>query len=608
MEQPFKNAGKDFLKVRTVSAIQVPLCTSDHRFAVVDDPLKPEIYWTEAKNLTGKYIVSNKQVNLYNDEQMSVLVGTLLGDSCISSKSVISYGHSEKQKDYAEFKQKILGGDGHIGKVYKTEWGACVGYTTRVTAQTHKIAEMVRHEGSKKVENILHMLNEIGLAFWYMDDGVYADCSYKQSRPNARLCTHGFTYDQHLSMVETFKNRFGLEPKIRTQNQNGNEYFFLEFLKDDSETFWKIVSKYIHESMDYKLPSEFRTEPENKHKFNTDRLGYSLHQVVSVVPCARKSALYDITVENNHNFFADGVLIHNCIDRLVTNFKPDIVIVEAYWVVPEKFDILSKLHPKVKWVIRNHSALPFLANEGIAMDWSLRYMDYKNVYLCSNDFRTNAEMRDMISVYKNDWTREEVERRVTLLSNYYPETFRPRPAREESDTLDISCFGALRPLKNHLIQAVAAIQYAESVGKKLRFHINGTRVEMKGEPIAHNLQKMFRLLPCELVEHPWKDHGDFCNTLREMDVAMQVSYTETFNIVTADAVVNDVPVITSADIVWVDEAFYADPNDSKSIKAAIERAITAGKSANHAMPNREGLHKFNIESMRLWNNFVRNIT
>lgn len=36
---------------------------------------------------------------------------------------------------------------------------------------------------------------------------------------------------------------------------------------------------------------------------------------------------------------------NNDIDRLVTKHSPDICIIEAYWVVPEKFEILHKLHP-----------------------------------------------------------------------------------------------------------------------------------------------------------------------------------------------------------------------------------------------------------------------
>ncbi len=296
---------------------------------------------------------------------------------------------------------------------------------------------------------------------------------------------------------------------------------------------------------------------------------------------------------------------NNEIDRLVTKFKPDICIIEAYWVVPEKFAILVKLHPKVKWVIRNHSALPFLANEGMAMDWSLRYMDYPNVILACNDVRTDKEMRDLVSIHKPLWTKDEVDHRVTLLTNYYPPAFAPR-FRPIGDVINIACFGAMRPLKNHLTQAVAAIQFARKHGKHLRFHINGTRIEMKGEPIVRNLQKLFKLLPYELIEHPWLEHDDFCALLREMDISMQVSYTETFNIVTADALVNGVPVITSPDIVWSDPACQADPNSSASMVEALERLVRMIENDTYWQTNLEGLSKFSNETVARWRNFIKN--
>ena len=64
-----------------------------------------------------------------------------------------------------------------------------------------------------------------------------------------------------------------------------------------------------------------------------------------------------------------SVIDNNDIDREVTLHKPTHVIIEALWVVPSKFEVLCKLHPNVKWVIRLHSEIPFLANEGMAMDW-----------------------------------------------------------------------------------------------------------------------------------------------------------------------------------------------------------------------------------------------
>ena len=59
---------------------------------------------------------------------------------------------------------------------------------------------------------------------------------------------------------------------------------------------------------------------------------------------------------------------NNRIDSEVYKYKPTHVIIEALWVVPSKFAILADLHPTVKWIVRLHSELPFLANEGIALD------------------------------------------------------------------------------------------------------------------------------------------------------------------------------------------------------------------------------------------------
>ncbi|MCX8008208.1 MAG: glycosyltransferase family 1 protein, partial [Patescibacteria group bacterium] len=71
------------------------------------------------------------------------------------------------------------------------------------------------------------------------------------------------------------------------------------------------------------------------------------------------------------------VVDNNFIDREVHLYKPSVVVIEALWVVPEKFTILQKLHPNVKWIIRIHSNLPFLANEGIAIEWLKEYVKHQ---------------------------------------------------------------------------------------------------------------------------------------------------------------------------------------------------------------------------------------
>lgn len=129
-------------------------------------------------------------------------------------------------------------------------------------------------------------------------------------------------------------------------------------------------------------------------------------------------------------------------------------------------------------------------------------------------------------------------------------------------TINISCFGAVRPLKNHLLQAVAAIHFADQNGLHLKFHINSTRKELGGDPILKNIVKLFEHSHHELVMVDWLDHGDFLKYIKaNIDIGMQVSFTETYNIVAADHVWLDVPVVTSDEVPFVHPWFYADPTD-----------------------------------------------
>ena len=172
------------------------------------------------------------------------------------------------------------------------------------------------------------------------------------------------------------------------------------------------------------------------------------------------------------------VVDNNSIDKEVTLYKPTHVIIEALWVVPPKFDILSKLHPTVKWIIRIHSDMPFMANEGIAMDWFGDYVRFPNVILSANSSRMLKEIRSYLTSVHN-WTKQESKEKVIYLPNFYPQEYKNKKFLPSKTVINFGCFGAVRPLKNHLIQAVAAVAFAESKKRVCYFHINAGRIEMK---------------------------------------------------------------------------------------------------------------------------------
>ncbi len=100
-------------------------------------------------------------------------------------------------------------------------------------------------------------------------------------------------------------------------------------------------------------------------------------------------------------------------------------------------------------------------------------------------------------------------------------------------------------------------------------------------------------------------HGKFAILLRGMDICLQLSYTETFNIVTADAVVNGVPVVTSNEIRWIDPLFHADPKDSHDIVLAMRRAMWCHRILRFWHPNLSGLKSYNRDSVALWRQMIR---
>ena len=276
------------------------------------------------------------------------------------------------------------------------------------------------------------------------------------------------------------------------------------------------------------------------------------------------SVTFLVDMLTRHGVKAKMVIVpdNNSIDREVNSFKPTHVFIEAFWVVPEKFDVLKPLHRTVRWIVRNHSEIPFLSNEGIAIGWTIEYLK-RGVEVMSNSLRAQEDLR-AIAVAAG-----LPEQLVTFGPNFYPSPSPEhigRPSRENARAIDIACFGAIRPLKNQLIQAIAAIALGDAVDMPVRFHINSSRVEGNASPVLKNIHELFaRTIRSELVEHDWLSHKDFLQLIGSMNIAMQVSFSETFNIVSADAMAGSVPLVVSPDIPWIGAYAHADPTSLHSI-------------------------------------------
>jgi hypothetical protein len=315
------------------------------------------------------------------------------------------------------------------------------------------------------------------------------------------------------------------------------------------------------------------------------------------------SGLFNSATFVNEMLNANGIESHlvqvidnNCIDREVSRYKPTDVVIEALWVVPEKFEVLHKLHPKVNWVIRLHSEMPFIANEGNAIEWIFRYSDLAKKY--------NIKIAPNTIKMYNDLKSIGVENLV-YLPNYYPVLKDERhPKHYHRKYINVGCFGAIRPMKNQLIQAVAAIEFGNQIGKPIHFHVNTERIE-RGDNAIRNIRALFENQTIhKLIEHPWYSHSDFVHLISRMDLGLQLSFNETFNIVAADFVSENIPIIGSDEINWLSCFYKAKATDSSSIVKKMKLAYKY-KKYNLQKLNKINLKKLGKESVGIWTNYYK---
>lgn len=297
--------------------------------------------------------------------------------------------------------------------------------------------------------------------------------------------------------------------------------------------------------------------------------------------------LIDSGIDSHIEEVQDG----NSVDRIVHRLRPDIVFIEALWIAPAKMAELMNLHKRVNWIVRIHSNASFIANEGIAMEWCIKYLKM-GITLAPNCMKMFRELKAITN--KN----------IVYLPNYYQIQEREfKKTKNSTDTLELACLGAIRPLKNQLIQALAAIKLAGKLNMKLNFHINASRIENNGNSVLKNLRGLFDNLNdnFKLIEHRWHEHDHFLRLLRKMDVGMQVSFSESFNIVAADYVSQGVPIVVSKEIEWASIYSMAETTDIDDIVCKMERALE-----NKLLPswNMHNLKSWNHKTKKIWLEYV----
>ena len=268
------------------------------------------------------------QCSELNDTQKQILLGSLLGDGCITGKGS-EYGkyhykeaHSIKQKDYLLWKMKNFEELKPHYYEYKSSFGEGYPETVKCEFCTEKNIVFEEYRNLKYPEpkkELFDSLNALGLAVWIQDDGYY----YYGRGKHFELSTHCFTKEFLEYGLVKLKEKFGLEGKLRKDNRFEDSWI-LGFNKENSVKLKKIIYPYVHNSMAYKIGEEKL----NNEELIDKKVGLKIveTEIYKKEIVHKYDTRYDIEVADNHNFFARGKLVSNTFTK-----NPDI-----YGIMPDE--------------------------------------------------------------------------------------------------------------------------------------------------------------------------------------------------------------------------------------------------------------------------------
>ena len=329
--------------------------------------------WREAGELMpGDRVMVAEPVRL-SEQQWQVVLGSLMGDGSLSPNRRDRHGvrfrlgHGAQQRDYLEWKVSLLG---NIGCSRREDGrGAVFADFTPLPELSELQRSVYLGDGMKTLSwEYLKALTPLALAIWFMDDGSFTVRSTGLQERIAggsgrvQFCIEAMTPGSRDRLVEYLRDTYGFAVSWRPSGTAGKAV--LTFDTASSRRFLDFVAPYVHPSMDYKLlPGQRgRCGVEPQFVEPTTRPAPARVLDVHVKPKTRSMHRFDIEVEGSHNYFVDGVLVHNSPEtttggkalKFYASVRLDIRRIEA---LKDGADVVGN-RTRVK-VVKNKMAPPF---------------------------------------------------------------------------------------------------------------------------------------------------------------------------------------------------------------------------------------------------------
>lgn len=267
-------------------------------------------------------------------------------------------------------------------------------------------------------------------------------------------------------------------------------------------------------------------------------------------------------------------------------------VISAPWLAIWDLKSLLTHYPDMQFVILSHSNVGFLQADPGAVKLFRLYIELASEY-------SNLHIGGNCAAF-SEWLALVYRTKTVLLPNLYPVQRVPAKHCDSPSVLHIGAFGAIRPEKNFMTAAGAALLLTRKFKVPIRFHMSSGGENCRSNVIPA-IQEMFIGVPGITLEfHEWQTWDKFILLVSSMDLMLQPSYTESFNMVTADGISEGVPSVVSTAVRWAPKTWQADSDDVTDVAGTAFNLLLFPQ----AYKGYNALARHNQQSMDKWKEFL----
>lgn len=276
----------------------------------------------------------------FSETQKSVLLGLGLGDGSVAfdnpSINSVRFNYCKKKELYHNFFHKtcdlfdIYTGTYQKAKSgYGTDMERCTIKSINTLPDYFYNKSNVLRTGYTFTEEVLNNITPLALAIYYIDDGSKLPCKKDGSKtavnvqPRVIFATHRHNKREVYNFSDYLDKKYGITNRVaRYKVCLDDAGYQIEVDANGTRKLFDLIAKYIpYDLREQKLSKEWHKIP---YEDWTQEFGYFAltKQTVEEIllddnihfgpACTAYTMSYDLEVENNHTYFANGFAVHNC--------------------------------------------------------------------------------------------------------------------------------------------------------------------------------------------------------------------------------------------------------------------------------------------------------